>query len=333
MDLNSWRAFHFLHPLWLLALPPLWALAAWLSTRLRRDGGWAGLIDADLLPALRLSSDGRGRSPVWLLALVWTLAALALSGMTWQRQQSPAFRTSLDWILVLDLSPSMGAADVAPSRIARARYAIADFLSAARDERVALLVFAGEAHTVAPLTTDVETIRALLAPLAPGIMPESGDQLAPALGEVDRLLESSASRHAQVVVLTDGVADPAEALQAAQRLRQRGARVNVVGIGTTSGAPEPDEAGGFLHDAQGQSILTKLPVDQLERIAAAGGGRYVPLSETPTLIAALEQDRARPTGDYETSTGQEVNAWRNGGVWLLPPLLLLVPLMARKGWL
>jgi len=325
--------FHFLHPLWLLAVPPFWVLAAWLGRRAGGDGAWSGVIDAALLPALRLQAGKGTRSPWWLLALAWTLAALALAGMTWQRAPSAAYRAPIDWILVLDLSPSMAAADVPPDRAARARYAIADFLNAAKDERVALVVFAGEAHTVAPLTTDVATIRALLPPLVPSIMPESGDQLGPALNEASRLMRTVASRRAQVVVFTDGVSDPANALRAAQRLRQQGALVNVIGVGTTSGAPLPDAQGGFVQDAQGRSVLSRLAVDQLEHIAAAGGGYYTPVSEAGALVARLQALSASPASGQQINTHQHVNAWQNGGIWLLPPLLLVVPLLARRGWL
>jgi Ca-activated chloride channel family protein len=331
MDLSALRAFHFLYPAWLLALPPLWALVAWLARRGRREGGWGQVIDAALLAALRLPTSGRTNSPWWLLAAVWTLAALALAGMTWQRVESAGFHAPTDWILVLDLSPSMAAADVTPNRIARAHYVISDLLNAARDTRVALVAFAGDAHTVAPLTSDVATIRALLPPLEPSIMPEAGDALAPALDEAGRLMSTVASRRPQIVVLTDGISDPAEALVAARRMRDRGATLDVVGIGTSSGAPEPNGEGSFLHDAEGRSVLSKLPVDQLERLAAAGGGRYVSLNDAGSLIAELTQ--RRPESEVETPAGPGLRLWRNAGIWLLPPLLLLVPLLARRGWL
>jgi Ca-activated chloride channel family protein len=327
--------FHFLHPAWLAALPVFWAFAAWRILRQRRDGGWARVIDPDLLPALRLSGAGGGGSPWGLLVAAWTMAVLALAGMSWERDQSVGYHAPSDWILVMDLSPSMAATDVPPDRATRARYVISDFLNAAQDTRVALVVFAGEAHTVAPLTTDVETVRALLPPLAPNIMPESGDELAPALDEAARLIHTAAGSGAQVVILTDGIVDPARAMEAAQRLRSQGAMVNVVGIGTQSGAPVPLKDGGFQQDPQGQSVLSKLPVDQLRRIAAAGGGRYVAESEANVLIDELKQERSYRTREenIESSTAQRVQSWRNDGIWLLPILLLSVALIARRGWL
>ena len=124
------------------------------------------MIDPELLPALRLPVGGGG-SPWRLLVTAWTLAVLALAGMTWERDQSMGFRAPSDWVLVMDLSPSMAATDVPPDRATRAHYLVSDLLNAAQDTRVALVVFAGEAHTVAPLTSDVATMRALLPPLDP----------------------------------------------------------------------------------------------------------------------------------------------------------------------
>jgi len=326
-------AFHFLHPGWLLALPPLLFIALWLNRGRRRDNTWSKLVDSDLLPLLRLSEGGRGPSPWWLLAAAWTLAVVALAGPAWERQQSTGFRVPDAWVLVLDLSPSMAATDVTPDRATRARYAIADLLSAARDARVGLVVYAGEPHTVAPLTTDVVTVRELLQPLAPSLMPESGDQLGPALDEAERLLSAGGGARGKVVVLSDGCADPAQALLAAQRLRQRGTAVDVVGVGTPAGAPEPDGSGRFVRDAQGHTRLTRLQTDQLQRIAAAGGGRFVPLSELKDLIPALQAGGPREFDSDAAAPSTQVASWRNEGVWLLPPLLLLAALLARRGWI
>jgi Ca-activated chloride channel family protein len=332
MDLTALRAFHFLHPAWLLALLPLWSLLAWFVWRRARDGNWSQVIDAELLPAMRLEHDQRGSTPWWIFAAVWTLATLALAGPAWQRESSPAFRAPDDWVVLLDLSPSMSASDVAPDRATRARYVVDDILGAAHDARVALIVFAGDAHAVTPLTSDVETVRALLKPLEPGIMPAPGDLLAPALDEAQRLLKSVASRKARVIVLTDGFADPSQAFRSAAALRALGASVEVIGIGTTGGAPAPDDSGSFARNAQGQTVLSRLPSDLLQRLAAAGAGRYASLRDAHSLIAGLSE--ASPdaiAGERDEKVA--LDTWRNEGIWLLPPLLLLAALIARRGWL
>lgn len=328
------ESFHFLRPLWLLALPLLWALAWWLAWRRGGDGDWSRLIDPELLPGLRLAAGAgeKAASPWPWLALAWSLALLALAGPAWERDATAAWRAPGAWVLLLDLSPSMAASDLTPNRATRARYAIDDLLGAARDARVGLVVFADEPYAVTPLTEDVATVRAMLPALAPDIMPSPGDNLAPALEQAAKLLEQAGRRDGQVVLLSDGFADPAAAFDAAQRLRNQGATLHVVGIGSAAGAPLADPRGGFALDERGQPRLARLDVDRLRQLAANGGGRYVDLAGLPDLAAALRAGADRASG-ATAMAGIEVEHWRDAGVWLLPGLLLLVAFLGRRGWL
>lgn len=330
MDLKALSAFHFLHPAWLLALP---VLLAWVLWRRRSAGGdWARIADPELLALLRIGASRGSSSPWPLIGAAWTLAVLALAGPAWNRLQTPAFRAPPAWVLVLDLSPSMSATDTAPSRVTRARYAAADILDTARDARVGLVAFAGEPHVVAPLTTDVATVRVLLEPLSPALMPESGDRLAPALQAAGNLLEAGSVRHGQVVVLSDGFADPAESLRVAQELRQKGVTVDVIGVGTQAGAPEPDGKGAFVLDSNGRPRMTREQTDELRRVATAGGGHFVPADAvTANLLPALEAAGSPEMGARENRA--QLPTWRNEGIWLLPLLLLLAGLLARRGWI
>lgn len=323
----------FLRPLWLLALPLLWGLCIWLARRNGGEGGWAQLIDAKLLDSLRLDSGGkRGRSPWPWLALAWTLAALALAGPSWQQAPSLAYRGNNAWVLVLDLSPSMLAADLSPNRVTRARYALDDLLNGAQDARVGLVAFSDEPYTVTPLTDDVATVRALLPPLAPDIMPSPGDNLAPALKQAATLIGQGGGKNAQVVVLTDGFSDPAAAFSAAKKLRSKNISVSVVGIGTRTGAPMSQAGGGFVQNKKGHLNLARLDTERLQQLAASGGGRYADLAQLPGLIAYLQ------TGADRTSRATENRDIRvahrlDGGVWLLPLLLVITALLARRRWL
>ena len=332
MDLKALTAIHFLHPLWLLALPPLLILAAWLATTTRHDAQWSRIVDPELLTLLRVKGHHKGSHAWVLLGSLWTVAVLALAGPAWTRLQSPAFKGRSAWVLVLDLSPSMSASDLPPNRVTRARYAMADLLGEAHDNRVGLVVFAGETHTVTPLTSDVATVSMLLKPLAPKLMPESGDDLAPALQEAGRLLQAGAAQHGEVIVLSDGFADLAESLRAAQTLRQQGMTVQVIGVGTAAGAPEPTNQ-GFARDASGHTVVTRLQTDELRRLATAGGGDYFTVGDMPRLVQTLNTGQSRQM-DSDTDAAQaRLASWRNEGVWLLPPLLLLAALLARRGWI
>ena len=327
-------AFHFLRPLWLIALPLLWLLVWWLARRRKVDGDWAGFIDAELLSALRLDgvTGKSGMRPWPWLAMLWTLAVLALAGPSWERDQTAAYRAPADWVFVLDLSPSMTATDVAPDRITRARYALDDLLGAAHDARVGLIAFSDEAYTVTPLTQDVATVRALLPPLEPGIMPSAGDHLAPALDQAEKLLQAGGTHDRRIVVLTDGFDDPAAVLTAAAKLRGRGVTLSVVGIGTAGGAPLQNADGHFAKDAQGRSQLARLDTDKLRQLANTGGGGYADIAQLPGLVSYLQSAPHLADGAI-AAQGVEVSHWRDEGVWLLPVLLLLAGLLARRGWL
>ena len=322
--------FHFMRPAWLLAVPVLLALAVWLARRSASAGAWSPLIDAPLLGALRLPEPKVSRRSPWpWVALAWTLAALALAGPTWQREPASAYAAPDGWVLVLDLSPSMAATDLAPNRVTRARYAIDDVLRAARGARIGLVVFGAEPYTVTPLTDDVATVRGLSGPLAPDLLPSAGDKLAPALAMAQQLLERTTTKGGHVIVFSDGFADPLPALAAADLLRERRTTVDVVGIGTPTGAPVPLANGGFVKDEQGRLDMAPLDRDLLQRLASAGGGRAHALEQMPALIAGLEP--VATGGSTEVDEAQAAR-WRDAGGWLLPLLLLPVALLARRGW-
>ena len=230
------HAFHFLRPQWLLALPLsvgtgfLAGAAAQRRRRLVRHH--RRRIAAGTAPRCA----ARRLRPWPWLALAWSIAALALSGPTWERNQTAAYRSRTAWVFVLDLSPSMASTDIVPNRVTRARYALDDLLGAAKDARAALVVFSDEPYIVTPLTRDVATVRALLPPLAPDIMPSPGDNLAPALEQASKLLQQVGAKDQRIVVLTDGFDDPAASFSAAAALRARGITLSVVGVGTQAGA-------------------------------------------------------------------------------------------------
>lgn len=332
------QAFHFLRPWWLVALPVLWLLVVWLARQRNQQGNAAAFIDADLLPALRLDtthaggSSSAGLSPWPWLTLAWTLAVLALAGPSWQQDKTTAYRAPAAWVVVLDLSPSMASADLTPSRVARARFLVDDILGTARDARVGMIAFSDEAYTVAPLTQDVATVRTLMPVLAPELMPSAGNHLTPALEQAQKLLSASGSRDKRIVVLSDGFDDPAAALRSAAALKQQGIVLSVVGVGTAGGAPLRNADGSFVKDGQGQTQMAGLNTDLLQQLASAGGGRYVDSAQPAALLADLQSTAARP-GEAVAEQGQSVAHWRDAGAYLLPLVLLLAALLARRRWL
>ena len=318
--------FHFLRPWWFVALLPVLLIVIGLWRNRVGGSAWQAVIDRSLLARLWLEPPGaRSRLPLLLLALGWLLAVLALAGPVWERQPEPVWRSQASRILILDLSASMNAADLAPSRLERARFEIMDILAKTQEGRIGMVVFAGEPHIVTPLTGDGDTVANLLSALSTDIIPAAGDAGAPALRLAGDLLKQAKVTHGDLLLLTDGLSDPATALSVVHSLRDQGHRLSVLGVGTAQGAPVPGSDGGFKG-------VARLSVAPLEELARAGGGAF-------SLLTADDRDldsvllapyRFAPVEEVEDSG---VQRWIERGVWLLPLLLLIGAVGFRRGWL
>ncbi|MEO7052511.1 MAG: VWA domain-containing protein [Rhodanobacter sp.] len=321
--------FHFLNPWWLLALAGLPALAL---PRWRRDGGQLALsrlVDPELLPLL-LRGDARHRSlPLWLFALGWLLATLALAGPTWSRVEQPLYASRPAQVVAISLSRHMLTRDVAPSRLDRARYKAHQLLASNRGGLNALIGYAGEAFVVAPLTSDANSLSDLLDAMAPDTMPVDGNNAAAAIVLGTQLIKDAKAGGGSLVLITDQADAAADA--AARQALAAGVHVSVLGAGTLQGGPVPLPEGGFVHDAKGNMVLAARDDAALGALARAGGGSYVPMSTVQQDIDALHTElRKAPT---TAAAGQRGDQWQDRGPWLLLPLLLLVAMAFRRGWI
>lgn len=318
---------HFLRPWWWLALLPLpvvlWALA--------RSGGGRAMLsriaDAALLPHLVHDGGARRRLALGLAALAWLLAVAALSGPAWQKLPAPLYVNGAARVVVLSLSNDMLAQDLKPDRMARARFAVRDLLDDAGDARTALVAYAGAAFTVAPLTNDKRTVLNLLHALRPDVMPVPGNNAAAGIRKAMGLLQQAHVEGGEIVLVTDTAG--ADAATAAGIARGKGIRVDVLGIGTTSGAPVPRSGGGFAN-GPGGLLMAQRDDSALAVVARAGGGRYAVLQSDGGGTGAFGPPVAT---SGHASHGEQAQIWRDGGVWLLPALVILVALAFRRGWL
>jgi len=224
----------------------------------------------------------------------------------------------------------MAAGDLRPDRLTRARYVIRDLLSTVREGRTALVVFGAEPHVVAPLTDDMATIEALLPALSVDIIPAPGDRAGPALRTAGELLQRVGSTHGEVLLLSDGIADPADSIEAVHDLRRQGVPLSVLGVGTPNGAPVPAPGGGFETGPDGNVSLARLDEAGLAALAKAGGGRYQRLDEGG-LPAFLETTVGRDPGQARAGE-RGLERWVEQGPWLLLPLILIAAGGFRRGW-
>jgi Ca-activated chloride channel family protein len=322
--------FHFIRPEWLIALPLVLLTAVLFARRRLGPGSWEMVVDPQLAPyVLSGTQRGRGDQRWLLLALVGVLGILALAGPAWERIEQPVFRSEQALVVALDLSRSMDAQDIAPSRLRRARLKILDMLEMRAGGQTALVVFSANAFTVTPLTTDTDTVAALVNSLGTDIMPSRGSYPIAAINKGKALLNQASVSHGEVLLVTDGGSSPA-AERVARDLNAAGYTLSVLGVGTTQGAPIPRVTGGFVTDQSGQIAVPKLEERSLRSLAQAGGGRYASLTSDNRDLDYLLSGEVGTS--LATDESQATDRWREEGPWLLLLLLPLAAMSFRRGW-
>jgi len=323
---------HFLRPLWFIALLPMAVLLASLA-RQRKDGGaWRKVCDEQLIPyVLELSPVAGSLRGLLLMSLCGLLAITALAGPVWQQIATPVFAQRNALVIAIDLSLSMDATDVSPSRLRRALFEVEDILKA-RDEgrgETALLAYAGEAFTVTPLTEDTDTISNLLEALGTDLMPSPGSQASEALNRAAELLRQAANADGDILLVTDSV--DSGALDKVSQLRDQGIRTSVLAMGTAGGAPIPT-GNGFLQDRRGSIVVPTVDFQALAQLATAGGGIMVRGDAGDGNLDPIYQwleVRADPLSGEEDEL--QADLWEEEGPWLLLILLPLAALAFRRG--
>ncbi|MDH3820271.1 MAG: VWA domain-containing protein, partial [Gammaproteobacteria bacterium] len=266
----------------------------------------------------------------WLLGLAGIVASAALAGPAWQRIDQPVFRSDQAMVVALDLSRSMDAQDIAPSRLARAKLKILGMLDRRQGGQTALLVYTANAYTVTPLTDDADTIGALVNSLSTDIMPSRGSYPEAGIRKGQSLLEQAGVGYGEVLLIADGGSSPA-AEKAARDLKAAGFSLSVLGVGTREGAPIPRQSGGFVTDNRGSIAVARLEERGLRDLAVAGGGRFAVLtSDDSDLEHLLSGEIRAATAASDDSMASD--QWREEGPWLVLLLLPLAALAFRKGW-
>jgi Ca-activated chloride channel family protein len=326
--------FHFIRPLWLLGIIPAALCLLMINKLAHQAGNWSKVISAELLPFL-MQSDAQGgnrltRSFMVGVAGCWLLFCLALAGPSWNQLPQPVHKEDAALVLMLDLSPSMLAEDVAPSRLIKARYKMIDILKARQQGFTGLVVYGGEAFTVSPLTEDGNTIVSLIPTLHPGLLPVYGSNTEDGIDAAMDLIKNAGYQQADILLLTDGVSRAAFG-DISSQLKSRNIRLHILGIGTAEGAPIPMGNGGFVKDKNGSILLPKLDSSALRQLAGLGGGKFVSMSNDDSDISHLLQAAASDFPETKVVSDQTLDVWEDYGYWLI---LLLLPLLLasfRKG--
>ncbi|MEN9464979.1 MAG: hypothetical protein RL217_1160 [Pseudomonadota bacterium] len=323
----SWLTqWHFIRPLWLLALLPVPFLLLLLWRSAQNASAWRKVIAPELLSAMLNEPSEKKYSshwPLWLAA--WLIAALALAGPTWQKLPQPIRKNDQALIILLDMSASMAAQDVKPSRYARSVQKITDILRQRQDGTTALIVYAGDAHTVTPLTDDRRTIETLLPALSPFIMPAMGSRPDKAVALARNLANQAGIQEANLLLFTDGM-ETKDSARIAAELRP-GLQLKIIGLGSKEGAPIPLPESGFLRDGRGQIVLPQFDENAVKAIAEKIPAPYQALSlndsDWQALLSAPIQKNSGKTKLFDL--------WLDQGFYLIFLLLPLCLLLFRRG--
>lgn len=324
----------WLRPWWFLALIPLLAVVLWWLRSRTRANAWARFVDPELVEhVLEQPPTGRHNWPLWVAALAGLASILVLAGPVWERREMPVFRGQDALVLVLDLSQSMTADDIKPTRLIQAKYKISDLLQKSAGMQVGLVVFSEVPYVISPLTDDVKTLEAFLPALDTAVVPVQGSQLSLAIDKAAELLSQSSIAKGTIVLLTDARVDTA-ALEVATALPERGFRLSVLGIGTEEGQPIKLADGSFVQDQSGNIVIPRLERTGLQQLATSGGGVYTDISGTRndvnTLFASVQLSAT--TGDL-SEQAHESDQWVEYAPRVLPLLLLVMLPLFRRGLL
>jgi len=319
----------WLRPEWLLALPVTLALArVWWRAR-TGAGPWRRVVDPPLLAELAGRAPAAGnRLALGLGAALLVLVCAALAGPSWRTQPVPLHRDAGARIVVLDLSPSMDAVDVAPTRLERARAAAADLLADAAGAQLGLVVFGADAFSVAPLTADPAVLVHLLGGVSTGVVPRAGSRPDLGLDLARRLLAESGAAGGEVILVGDSAGD-ARALAAARALADAGFALQVLAVGTPYGGPVRVAEQAFARTESGEVFVARPEFEALERVARAGSGRFQLLPATgPTPRFARGATAARAAAAADASSARQ-----DDGALLALLALPFAALLFRRGWL
>ena len=287
--------FRFEDPIYLyaLALIPLLAILRFLlvrqqKKRLRKFG------DRELVR--QLSPDVSRFRPLVKYSLL--LTALALLIVMIARPQfgtkiNREKRTGIETIIALDVSNSMLAEDVAPSRLDRSKMMVENLVDNFTNDKIGLIVFAGDAFIQLPITSDYVSAKMFLSSISPSMIATQGTDIAKAISMASHSFTQQEGVGKAIIVITDGEDHEGGASEAAKEAMKKGMNVFILGIGDTNGAPIPIGNGGYLTDNTGNTVMTRLNEQMCREVAAAGKGTYIHVDNTSAAQERLNDELSK----------------------------------------
>ena len=321
--------FHFLRPMWFWAFIP--GVALWVLILLERTTAWRWrtVVAPHLLEHLIRHPGKRPWTRPTLFAVPGLIVSiLALAGPAWERQATPFVQDDAPLVVALDLSQSMDAVDVQPTRLQRGQQKVRDLLALRSGARTGLIAYAGSSHMVLPLTDDAKVIEMYLVSLETGLMPVAGKDPSRALKLAEEMLVKETAA-GTILFVTDGIAEKYATAFADHKNTSRH-QVLVLAVGTSQGGPVRLGKEGFLRDAKGQRVISTLDRKGLEALERQAGvyvlGATLDDRDVQKLIRKVN------THLKSVQAVDERVPWEDCGYYLVFCAVPLALLWFRKGW-
>lgn len=325
---------HFINPWFFTALIVLLPAVFYVWKKSTAQKTWHDYCDAHLLPHV-VSEHTQRRSFGWalLLALFFIASTIALTSPSWQLASAPVYRKAIARVIVLDLSNSMLANDIPPTRLQRAKYKIVDLLRAINEGQTAMVVFSSEPFVVSPLTDDSNTIATMVPTLDTTTVPVQGSNIATALLKAEKLLKQGGAERGQIILFTDSTPS-SQAIRVSKNLASEGYTTSVIAVGTVRGGPIANGKGSFVTGKNGAIVFAKLDANVLRQLAAAGDGKYIAFTDNDADVKqALQNNMLDKITEKMRRTEHDKVIWHNQGHWFVWAAILFLLLLARRGWL
>jgi Ca-activated chloride channel family protein len=321
--------FRFANPdiLYLLLLVPVLILI-WAAGNRRRRLARERFGDAGLVRRLTPDySPARMTVKFFIRLTAFILALLTVARPQFGSKLEEVKREGVEVIIALDVSNSMLATDINPSRLERARQAISQLVDQLRNDRIGLILFAGDAYTQIPVTNDYLSAKMFLASAGPDAVSKQGTAIGAAIDLGIRSFTPESDKSRALIIITDGENHEDDAVEQARMAAEKGITVHTIGIGSPEGSPIPVVSGGrtdYLKDRDGNTVISKLDEKTLREIASVTGGNYVRASNSSIGLNEIYND----IGRMKKSETNTVMYTEYNDQFLVPAVLLFLLLIA-----
>ena len=272
------------------------------------------------------ASHVRPRVKFYLLLTALILSIFMMAGPQFGTKLEKQKRQGVELVIAVDVSNSMLSQDLKPDRMSRAKRVLNHLIDNLQNDKVALMIFAGDAYVQMPLTTDVSSAKMFLSNINPGMVPVQGTAIGMAIKRSMQLFSSTDTNVGKsIIIITDGENHEDDAVEMAQEALKNGITVNVMGVGTPEGAPIPIAGTqSFRKDKDGNVVVTKLNETMCAEIATAGGGMYVRVDNSSSAVRALSSELDKLSkSEIESQVYSQYNEQYIAIAWIVLVLLVL----------